>query len=774
MPQQPNLAVENNFTKGLVTEYTGLNFPENAATDTDNCLYDVLGDVSRRLGIDFEENFSTTHIDKTDKALSTFLWKNAGGDGTTQILVNQIGGTLHFYLASSATNSVPLSGTKLVSTVDFSTFQVDPASSPEQVECQFSSGNGYLFVYHPNCQPFFCSYSSGTITANSIDLKIRDFTGVLEPGVPVSDRPTVLTNPHLYNLINQGWTQGSPWLATSVGSDPAVGPSGLQPFVVAAGITGVNIGDQVNIVTINGEGVPGFGIQAGTAVMAGVVSSYVGTTLTINIQGDLLAARGKFLGPYKIYPYNKGYINTWNAGLGNFPSNADVWWYFKNPSNVFDPVTTINQVTLNTGNAPRGHFVLDAFKLTRSLVSTVNGIDDVITTVRPRTGCWFQGRVWYAGTDASAQKTATTDFYTWTENIYFSQIVTGPEQFGACHQLNDPTSETLFDLLPTDGGVITIQDAGAIHKLFPVNNGLLVFASNGVWFITGSQGIGFTANDYTVTKVSSIQSVSGTSFVDVQGVPFFWNEEGIYSIAGKDLSVDSLTVSTIATFYDEIPLTCKKFARGAYHAVDYVVQWVYKSTEPESILDRYTYDKILNYNVHTKAFYPYTVDTSVGSINGINYIVGSGGLGTPPPAFKYLSTKLFSPNIYSLSFADERLDTYLDWNTEDYESYFVTGYKVHGKGLTKFQVPYVVMYSRDMGDNSYNVQSIWDFAIDPNSGKYSAPQRVNIWKPRFGMHIKRLRIRGMGRVLQLKVFSSTGKPFDLMGWAVQETINTSS
>jgi hypothetical protein len=774
MPQQPNLAVENNFTKGLVTEYTGLNFPENAATDADNCLFEDRGDILRRLGIDTEDNASGTAQIRTDKAMNTFQWRNAGGDGITQLLVVQLGTELHFYQSTNATLTTPLSATKLVSTVDLAPYQTGATPNPALEECQFSSGNGYLFVYHPRCQPFFCSFSGGVVTANVITVNIRDFSGVLEPGVSTTDRPTVLTNPHLYNLINQGWTQGSPWQATSVGSPPAVVNSGLVSFQVPSGITGTNIGDQVSIATINATSPGGVAVPAGTSVMAGVLSSYVGTTMTINITGDLLAARGSQLGPYRIVPYNKGYINTWQAGLGNYPSNSDVWWYFKNASNDFDPVNTINQVTINSGNTLRGHFILNAFNLDRTLVSSVSGINTVSTNLRPRTGTWFQGRVWYAGTDASFEKTSTTDFYTWTENIYFSQVVTGPEQFGACHQLNDPTSETLSDLLPTDGGVISIQDAGAIYKLFPVNNGLLVFASNGIWFITGSQGIGFTANDYTITRVSKIRSISGTSFVDVQGVPFFWNEEGIYSLSGKDLSVESLTVSTIASFYDEVPLTCKKFAKGSYNEVDYTVQWVYKSTEPESILDRYNYDKILNYNVNTKAFFPYTVDTTVGTINGINYVAGPGGLNTPPPAFKYLSTKPGGIGTYVMSFADERLDTYLDWGTQDYESFFVTGYKVHGKGLTRFQVPYVVFYSRDMGDNSYNVQSIWDFAIDPNSGKYSVPQRVNIFKPRFGMHIKRLRIRGMGRVLQLKVFSSTGKPFDLMGWAVQETINTSS
>ena len=149
------------------------------------------------------------------------------------------------------------------------------------------------------------------------------------------------------------------------------------------------------------------------------------------------------------------------------------------------------------------------------------------------------------GLDASQAATGDENFYTWTENIYFSQIVTSINQFGYCYQANDPTDENYFNLLPDDGGVIQIQGCGAIHKLFPIQNGMLVFADNGVWFITGSQGIGFTADDYTITKISAVRVISNTSFVDVLGMPFFWNEEGIYMTqqTQNGIQIEPLTVA---------------------------------------------------------------------------------------------------------------------------------------------------------------------------------------------------------------------------------------
>src|SRR5260221_10861837 len=123
MPSQQISSVENNFTKGLITEFTGMNFPENAATDTDNCAYTIVGDVTRRQGIDYETNFGTNTLNRTGQAINTYKWNNAGGDGSTQVIVTQVGKTLNFYLSSSSTITNPLSKQILFSTVDITSFQ---------------------------------------------------------------------------------------------------------------------------------------------------------------------------------------------------------------------------------------------------------------------------------------------------------------------------------------------------------------------------------------------------------------------------------------------------------------------------------------------------------------------------------------------------------------------------------------------------------------------------------------------------------------------------
>lgn len=763
MPNQVLSSIENNFTKGLVTEFTGLNFPENAATDCDNCEFSIVGDVTRREGIDFEENFSTWTLDRTLNAVNTYKWNNAGGDGNTQVMVVQIAGILKFWISSAATVTNPLSNQITGSTVNLSSFVAAGGSLNSTLECQFSDGNGYLFIYHPSCDPIYCTYNAGVITGNRINVQIRDFVGVPD-GLTSNVRPTFLSAEHNYNLINQGWVSGNPWQTASL-SAVVVG-LGAKTFTVDAGLT-VTLGDEVTILANHVS--PGLPVTG--PMMSGNVTAYAGTTMTVNVTSGSTGWFGQTGTDWLIVPRNTAYIATWFSAVGNYPSNSDVWWYFKNASGAFDPATTLNNVSLGAGNGPRGHFILDAFSQQRDVVSGL-GITDIQTTVRPKIGTWFQGRAWYTGVDAQQAATGDAGYYTWTENIYFSQIVTDSTNFGRCYQTNDPTSETLFDLLPTDGGVIQIQGCGSIYKLFPIQNGMLVFAANGIWFITGSQGIGFSANDYTVNKISSVQSISCTSFVNVQGLPYFWNEEGIYTVQpskGGGLEVEPITVGTILAFYDAIPVESKKYVRGDYHPIDYVIQWIYKSENSTSLKSRYEFDRILNYNTYNKAFYPYSTDAVNVKINGINYVSSPGGSNAPSPVFKYLSTSLA---LSGLTWSDEHDTDFVDFASDSgvtYTSYFVTGYKLHGQGQRRFQIPYIYIFSRNENPTSYKIQGLWDYALSGNSGRWSVAQLINNWSPNFGMIFRRHKIRGRGLVLQIKITSVDGQQFDIMGWSSFET-----
>lgn len=805
----PQQTVQNNFKEGLKTEFTGLNFPDNAATDTQNCVFSYIGDTSRRGGLNYETNNVLQAINQTSVARSSFRWLNAGGDGATQILVQQIGNNLYFFQSSSATIAKPLSTTKLSSTLNLLTFLVAGSSAdPSVSECQYTSGNGYLFVFHPNCEPFYCTYISGVITPTAITLQQRDIIGIIEPGVPDKQRPTTLTNEHRYNLFNQGWTQGTSWSGVGQfnGGIPATGSLMTVSINSQVNTTAVSPGSEIQMVLnpVSQVG-PNNGNNTGTLTITGSVTAYNTTTVTFSITSQtssvgtltftgLWSGGNFFAGPANVQMslVNVGFINTWFSALANYPANSDIWWLYKNTSDVFSPSTTFGNVQQTITPAPKGTFVMGVFNQQRANISNISGLTPVVTLARPSTGTFYQGRVWYSGINASQLAQGDAPYTTWTENIYFSQIIESPSNFGRCYQANDPTSQNLNSLLSSDGGVIQIQGCGAIYKLFPLRFGLLVFAANGVWFISGSSGVGFTADDFAITKISSIETISGTSFLEMQGYPMFWNQEGIYQVIPSaqpgsahspdiQLDVKNLTIGTILSYYNSIPTISKTYARGDYDMLNYIVQWCFRSTDESGISNRYSYDTILSYNVLTQAFYPYTLPTTSQSvISDIKYIINPGGSNNPDPVLKYMT----QVGVSNITFSEENdFTNYVDFISENgtgynFNSYFIAGYNLPGQALRKIQIPYIYVFTRNPGLHQYTIQAIWDFAgsavlgsTDMLSGKWSSRQIVTVNQTDFTMTYRKVRLRGRGMAVQIRIQSIQGQPFDIMGWSVLDQVN---
>lgn len=805
--QTPQPTIQNHFQAGLKTEFTGLNFPENAATSTSNCVYSIVGDVTRRGGINYEANSVTQNINSSGVAHSSYRWKNVGGDGQTQILVKQVGATLYFFLYTSATILSPMSTTLLSSTVSLNSLRASGnTNNPAITECQYADGNGFLIVYHKDCDPFYCTFNSNTQTIfpTTIAFQIRDVTGIPEVGIADNFRPSSLTPEHTYNLTNQGWTFGSTWsgqLNANSGPTPVggsiIGVSWTLPVISQTNTTSISNG---SVLSISGNSVNPGGFNQTTTIQISVTSyvtpftSITGTVLSCNTGTTSTPDWGVYAGGTDFHNPNEtlsaslvnaGFVTAWHNAEGNYPSNSDQWWLYKDTTDAFNPGLMAANVQQNVSAAPKGTFLLNPWIQQRTAASGVTGLTDITTTMRPSTGCWFQGRVFYAGVNASQQPTGDEPYYTWTENIYFSQIIETPSQFGKCYQTNDPTSQNLFAILPSDGGVITIQGCGAIYKLFPLRFGLLIFASNGIWFISGSTGIGFAANDYTITKISSIEPTNATSIIDVMGYPFFWNAEGIYQIvpsqqAGSahspdiQLDVKNLCIGTILSFYNTIPQLSIQFARGDYDAINYVVQWAFRSTQESSITNRYNYDSILAFNTVTSAFYIYNLASSpVSSICDIKYIQSPSGTNTPLPILKYIT----QINTTGITFSEENDFTrYVDFFSENSAGYnftstFTTGYSLVGQALRKFQIPYIYYFFREPVPSSIQHQSLWDYASAGASGKWSSKELITNNQQNFSMVYRRRRLRGRGLAVQIKVTSVPGQPFDIMGWSIWNEVN---
>jgi hypothetical protein len=535
--------------------------------------------------------------------------------------------------------------------------------------------------------------------------------------------------------------------------------------------------------------------------MIGTVTAYAGTSLTVNVTSTNGAGT---LTDWNIVE-EPDYIEAWNILYGNYPNNCDVWWSYKNTSGVFGPSTEFMNSFPGLGLAPKGHFILGVFSADRAVASGITGLTVVTTgTARPTTCAFFAGRTFYSG----------IQFQGYNARIYFSQILTNINQAGKCYQVNDPSNEQAFDLLPSDGGFIDILEAGQILKLVPYLNSLIVIATNGIWSVTGSQGLGFVATDYSVHKISAVPSSSANSLVDVDGVPVWWTSDGIFTITSDpqtgQLGVQNIINESILTFFQSIPVESRRFARGTYDPEDHLVHWVYKGGSSSSFSDKYIYDRALTLNLLSKAFYPWSIDATHGRIHGVvaartqggtftlsnvsaaagvNNVQAASGAnqvivfsaptnttGNSGTIVKYLCT--YDPvgvdETSSMTFAEGYRTSYLDWESTtsgsiDFLSYFVSGYRIHGQAMRKYQTNYINFYSDvDAINTAFRVRGEWDFSTSGSSGRWSTAQvPAGFFKAR----PVRLKIRGHGKSMQIRVESLTGQPFTLIGWAAFETAN---
>lgn len=202
MARTKTTAEFNTFVKGLVTEASPLNSVPSSSLDEQNFILNRNGSRQRRRGMDFENGFSkiTTNVvapASGEAAFSSFDWTNAGGDADKMISVIQVGNEIRFF----DLDTTPISSS-LIHTKTYSTVSVDTVFSYAVVDG--------LLVVATGLKEFsvFEFDGTSTVTETTDILYIRDLFGVddgLRSLSNIENRPTSLTDTHLYNLRNQTW-----------------------------------------------------------------------------------------------------------------------------------------------------------------------------------------------------------------------------------------------------------------------------------------------------------------------------------------------------------------------------------------------------------------------------------------------------------------------------------------------------------------------------------------------------------------------------------------
>jgi len=503
------------------------------------------------------------------------------------------------------------------------------------------------------------------------------------------------------------------------------------------------------------------------------------------------------------------------TGTRNYPPLTLPWFSGKTAAGAFS-VTEWEKVQAGTTLIGNGHYILDFFKKDRSQASGVLGITPETEANRFSTVSSLGGRVFYSGLESDQNSGV----------ILFSPVVEGfsglnntdTTAFGECHQVNDPSSEDLTDLLDTDGGVIRILEAEGIKKLHAFNNSIFVFARNGVWQIKGIDDV-FKATGFAVNKVSSIGISDKESFVSVEGVPYWWSDFGIHRLgfdnASFQSSEENLTIGTIQEFFDNIEGEARVKAKGSYDEVNKKIYWVYPNNGETT---NHKNNNVLILDLVLTAFYPWKIedlDTNSPHLLGLTYYTGFSARETPTDILDesdVIVTDEFDVPIFfdtkegfetgdsimvalcynsiteTMTMGAFNSTDFLDWGGANYSSYAVGGYDFMGDLMGRKNSPYIdVVLKRTEtgfslnGDGSYSlvrpsslkVTALWDFKTTGTSTQQAYRfKRVPIvnendlteFDPGDTVLNTRLKIRGRGRSVALKFESETGKDFILLGY----------
>jgi hypothetical protein len=470
-------------------------------------------------------------------------------------------------------------------------------------------------------------------------------------------------------------------------------------------------------------------------------------------------------------------ITFFEAEIGDYPSNADVWHLWKDHKGNFN-TNYVKKSNRRETRAPQGHYIINAYEMDRSASSGIVGLDVVSSEgYRPITIAFYAGRVWYFGCFVGD----------WRYRVYFSQIIDDVDrQAGRCFQRNAPTDEFIADILPNDGGHFEIPEIGLMYATYIYEDTLYILASNGIWGIRGSEGIGFTATDYTVRKISDIGIVSPLNVVPVDDALYFWGKDGIFNMAVNEygrMSVTNISQHTIQSLYDEIGVSQRKYATGSFNRSKGTVSWVFRNTVTTIAGLQYEFDftSMLKFDILSQAFSLYEfANAGLNTTAPTNRVIGIVNVQNLVDATRSSVDKIllvwgdFGGNV---GWANQlETEVYNDWDFATggpfaYDAYLYSGYRFDSEGNKKWQPTYVYSYFDQIDDSSCFLSGDWDGAL-LGSARSSNPQQAYKEETNSELARSRLKIRGHGQALRLLFEGEDNAPFSLLGWSIWQTGNT--
>lgn len=612
------------FIGGLNTEVNELTDATQYTKDECNCIIRANGSRSRRLGIDYEEQYqfsNATIIDsENDVAFSCTEWTDISNGQNTSYIVVQCGGTLYFY----ENLGQPFSQKEATYSVDMLKYSLNNAYDYQKTPVSFTTAYGALFVCSKAITPFMLT----TLTAEEEEEEEKP---------DYQDQPATCTistqsvqgvegrakNCYFYfylegRLVAQynalGYNEKQPsakwlakvWNAADATSRLNITATAISPYnfennvwfkrgssepeyvVFTAPLGQIYVNKKITIkcvytkdnrknkdnqVWTRSATLLGFFQYSKRRDLSLTIRDFKGCDDLMNF-GDSISSMPDTLSPEHNYNLlNQGWLQSQITTFydeqdpNRYPSNAMVWHYAKDPeTNEFKPLDLLKIAFGNTP-APKGHFLLDYFKQDRSLTSGISDIpieypsSDTVTDIAA-----YAGRV----------------FYLVGDTVLYSQIISeNIDNADKCYQDADPTSEELSDLIETDGGLIQMPEIGEGIKFALVGAALVVIGTKGVQLISGGTENVFSATAYTRGALPSYTTTSPLSFVTTEYGILFWSTTGIVLLnySSEGYNIQNISESSVQTFYDKIPEWARKNCRGVYNSAKKEVIWLYPGDE---------------------------------------------------------------------------------------------------------------------------------------------------------------------------------------------------
>lgn len=489
------------------------------------------------------------------------------------------------------------------------------------------------------------------------------------------------------------------------------------------------------------------------------------------------------------------HITEYFNAQSHYPANNQIWFIGKNSSGNLDTDMLEKEVFGNTP-APKGHYIINPFNIDRTAVSGIAGLTTSSITARPQCLASFAGRIWYSGVDAD----------TYNSVVYFSQILKNDlSNAGYCYQVADPTSENDSQLVDDDGGELPIADIGKIIDMKALGDTLCIFATNGIWGITGGADSYFKATSFSVYQITNIGVDAIDSIVPVEGNILYWSKLGIYSlirdtISGR-FSVQSLTQTTIQGVITAIDTSVFKNVQSIYDEKAKQVLFLYSGTPNDTSYKR---DKVLTLDLTLQAFFKYSISSLVSNSPFIIGAIDSDNTTNWHISSVRFVTAVPSLGSYKFIISEFNNTSFMDWFTKDstgitYSSFLEAGYEFGGDIMLSKQTPVVNAYFEQtetawvlngseydlVNPSSCFMQAKWEWANTESSNRWSEEKQVYRLQRSilpnesdltftYGQNVivTRNKVRGKGRAVRTRWRSEDGKDFNLLGWAIAYSVDS--